>query len=409
MINDCGEKMNYDVVIMGGGIIGLATAKSLKKLDPKLAVAVFEKEPNLGAFASGKNSGVIHSGFYYTPDSLKAKFCKTGNEDLKQLISKHNIPILNCGKVVVTRTNSEIPQLEELFRRGLENGIQLEIREEKDLIKVEPFARTKSSFLWSPNTSVSDPNLVLQALAKECRDLGVEILLNSKISIDNVEMLSNHGVNIFSKWIINCSGARSLDVAHRFQVGTKYSQMPFLGTYLYADLKSLPLQTLVYPVPHPVNPFLGVHFTLSTIGRIKIGPTAIPIINPEHNGFNKINFLKDLANFTRSSIAITKSKNHNLSSLTFNDVAKINSRVLIRNASLLVPKVRDVKNWKRYPSATRAQLVDLENGKLEQDFVVEHSINSTHVLNAVSPGWTSAMPFGDYIALQVIERLSSAN
>ena len=118
--------MNYDVVIIGGGIIGLATAKSLKTLDPKLAIAVFEKEPNLGAFASGKNSGVIHSGFYYTPDSLKAKFCKTGNEDLKQLISKHAIPILNCGKVVVTRSNSEIPQLENLFRRGLENGIQLE-------------------------------------------------------------------------------------------------------------------------------------------------------------------------------------------------------------------------------------------------------------------------------------------
>ena len=248
-------KMNYDVVIIGGGIIGLATAKSLKKLDPKLEVAIFEKEPNLGAFASGKNSGVIHSGFYYTPDSLKAKFCKTGNEDLKHLISKHDIPILNCGKVVVTRSKSEIPQLEKLFRRGLENGIQLEIREEKDLVKVEPLAKTKSLFLWSPNTSVSDPNLVLQALAKECHDLGIEILLNSKISIDNAKMLSNHGVKIFSKWIINCSGARSLDIAHRFQVGTKYSQMPFLGTYLYADLKSLPLQTLVYPVPHPVNPF----------------------------------------------------------------------------------------------------------------------------------------------------------
>ena len=401
--------MNYDVVIIGGGIIGLATAKSLKKLDPKLEVAIFEKEPNLGAFASGKNSGVIHSGFYYTPDSLKAKFCKTGNEDLKHLISKHDIPILNCGKVVVTRSKSEIPQLEKLFRRGLENGIQLEIREEKDLVKVEPLAKTKSLFLWSPNTSVSDPNLVLQALAKECHDLGIEILLNSKISIDNAKMLSNHGVKIFSKWIINCSGARSLDIAHRFQVGTKYSQMPFLGTYLYADLKSLPLQTLVYPVPHPVNPFLGVHFTLSTIGRIKIGPTAIPIINPEHNGFNKMHLLTDLTNFARSSMAITRSKNHNLSSLTFNDVAKINRRVLIRSASFLVPKVRDVKNWKRYPSATRAQLVELENGKLEQDFVVEHSINSTHVLNAVSPGWTSAMPFGDYIALQVIDRLSSAN
>ena len=401
--------MNYDVVIIGAGIIGLATAKSLKKLDPKLAIAVFEKEPNLGAFASGKNSGVIHSGFYYTPDSLKAKFCKTGNEGLKHLISKHDIPILNCGKVVVTRSNSEIPNLEKLFRRGLENGIQLEVREEKDLVKVEPMAKTKSLFLWSPNTSVSDPNLVLQALAKECRDLGIEILLNSKISIDNAKMVSNHGVKIFSKWIINCSGARSLDMAHRFQVGTKYSQMPFLGTYLYADLKSLPLQTLVYPVPHPVNPFLGVHFTLSTNERIKIGPTAIPIINPEHNGFSKMHILNDLANFARSSIALTKSKNHNLSSLTFNDVAKINSRVLIGNASLLVPKVRDVKNWKRYPSATRAQLVDLENGKLEQDFVVEHSINSTHVLNAVSPGWTSAIPFGDYIGHQVIDRLSSTN
>jgi (S)-2-hydroxyglutarate dehydrogenase len=311
--------------------------------------------------------------------------------------------------VVVTRSESEIPQLKKLFLRGLENGIQLELREEKDLVKVEPLAKTKSSFLWSPNTSVSDPNLVLQALAKECHDLGIEILLNSKISIDEAEMLSNHGIKIFSKWIINCSGARSLDMAHRFQVGAKYSQMPFLGTYLYADLKSLPLQTLVYPVPHPVNPFLGVHFTLSTIGRIKIGPTAIPIINPEHNGFNKMHLLTDLTNFARSSMAITRSKNHNLSSLTFNDVAKINKNVLIRNASLLVPKVRDVKNWKKYPSATRAQLVDLENGKLEQDFVVEHSINSTHVLNAVSPGWTSAMPFGNYIALQVIERLSSSN
>lgn len=401
--------MNYDLVIIGGGIIGLATAKSLKKLDPKLAIGVFEKEPNLGAFASGKNSGVIHSGFYYTPDSLKAKFCKTGNEDLKQLISKHDIPILNCGKVVVTRSESEIPQLEKLFLRGLENGIQLELREEKDLVKIEPLAKTKSSFLWSPNTSVSDPNLVLQALAKECHDLGIEILLNSKISIDKAEMLSNHGIKIFSKWIINCSGARSLDMAHRFQVGAKYSQMPFLGTYLYADLKSLPLQTLVYPVPHPVNPFLGVHFTLSTSGRIKIGPTAIPIINPEHNGFNKMHLLTDLTNFAKSSMAITRSKNHNLSSLTFNDVAKINRRVLIRSASFLVPKVLDVKSWKRYPSATRAQLVDLENGKLEQDFVVEHSSNSTHVLNAVSPGWTSAMPFGDYIALQVIERLNRTN
>ena len=401
--------MNYDVVIIGGGIIGLATAKSLKKLDPKLAIAVFEKEPNLGAFASGKNSGVIHSGFYYTPDSLKAKFCKTGNEDLKQLISKHDIPILNCGKVVVTRSESEIPQLEKLFLRGLENEIQLELREEKDLVKVEPLAKTKSSFLWSPNTSVSEPNLVLQALAKECHDLGIEILLNSKISIDKAEMLSNHGIKIFSKWIVNCSGARSLDMAHRFQAGAKYSQMPFLGTYLYADLKSLPLQTLVYPVPHPVNPFLGVHFTLSTSGRIKIGPTAIPIINPEHNGFTKMHLLTDLTNFAKSSMAITRSKNHNLSSLTFNDVAKINRRVLIRSASFLVPKVRDVKSWKRYPSATRAQLVNLENGKLEQDFVVEHSSNSTHVLNAVSPGWTSAMPFGDYIALQVIERLSTTN
>ena len=397
--------MACDVAVLGAGIIGLATAKSLAQLDPKLAIHVYEKEPGLGRFASGRNSGVLHAGFYNSPDSLKSKFCMSGNFELKKLISRNNIPILNCGKVVVTRSLNEITHLHRLFDRGQALGVKLEILAENQLRFFEPLAKTKSQFIWSPDTSVSDPHLVIKSLANECLKLGIKIFFNSKIEITESGHLKNHGHFLNENWIVNCAGGRSLNIAQKFGAGSKYSQMPFLGTYVSIDSKKIPLRTLVYPVPHPVNPFLGVHTTLTINGIVKIGPTAIPVLGPEQNKLIDKASLNDFLNFIRSTYAISRSNEHQLKGLTFNDVAKLNSKVLIKSASLLVPDVARVAGWKRYPAATRSQIVELSTGKLEQDFIIEHSKRGTHVLNAVSPGWTSSLAFGKYIALQVIEKL----
>jgi L-2-hydroxyglutarate oxidase len=386
----------HDIVIIGAGIIGVSLSIEIVKRDRSLSILVIEKEEAPGTHASGRNSGVIHAGFYYSPESLKAKFCKDGNAKLRAACTELGVPIRNTGKVVLSQDESQVPLLEKLFKRGIENGVEIEILEDRFLHKFEPLAKSTGGFIWSPTTSVSDPRLLISRLVQKAKSIGVQFQFGTTPKILEGELQFN-GSRIKYRHLINCAGSQALKIAQGFGAGKDYSIMPFLGTYAYVDSKSLPLQTLVYPLPHPVNPFLGVHFTVTTDGLTKIGPSAIPVLGGEQYNFFEIpNFREILKTF--NSVA-TMGARHPKSTLNLvhQEFPKIRTRRLLRDAEKLVPDAKFAGEWKRKPGGIRSQLLNLRTGNLEQDFIVEATEHETHVLNAVSPGWTSAIPFAEWI------------
>jgi L-2-hydroxyglutarate oxidase len=395
-----------DVLIIGGGVVGLATGIAILKSNPSLKIIIAEKESRLALHASGRNSGVLHAGFYYSPDSLKAKFCRDGNKDLRVLANKYNIPIREVGKVVVVRNDEENTRLETLFERGIKNGVDLEIHDASKLNEYEPLASTHERFLWSPTTAVSDSHAILEAMRIEFEILGGTVRYNSKIALKEVgNEIIDESHQFDAKQIINAAGAQADRVSRAVRVGTEYAMLPFMGVYRATEEKNLPLQRLVYPVPHPINPFLGVHFTLTIDHKVKIGPTAIPIAGREQYSFLSGWSGSDIAQSLKGMSSLINGEAHDFGKIIKSEWPKVIQRLLIKESLELVPSAIDVKQWHKKPPGIRAQLVHLPTGKLEQDFVLRRKFNSTHVLNAVSPGWTSSMPFGHWIAKSVLERL----
>lgn len=388
---------NYcDIVIIGAGIIGVSLSIEIAKTDASLSILVLEKEIAPGIHASGRNSGVIHAGFYYSPDSLKARFCRDGNTKLRLACAELGVPIKNTGKVVLSKDKSQSPLLEKLFKRGIENGVEIEILEDRFLPKFEPLAKSSGGFIWSPNTSVSDPKLLISRLMQKAKGMGVQFQFGASAKILEGELLIE-GSRVKYRHLINCGGSQALRIAKGFGAGKEYSVMPFLGTYAYVDARSLPLRTLVYPLPHPVNPFLGVHFTITTDGLTKIGPSAIPVLGGEQYDFfkfpNVIEFLKTLNSF----VTMATHKPRSTWNLVHQELPKVRTKRLFVDAEQLIPEVRFAGNWKRKPGGIRSQILNLRTGNLEQDFIVEATEYETHILNAVSPGWTSSIPFAEWI------------
>lgn len=387
-----------DLLILGAGIIGFSIGISYLQKFPAKRVVIAEKERSLGVHASGRNSGVLHAGFYYSPDSLKAKFCRDGNFQLKKLIKKWEIPVREVGKVVVARNDIENEQLDKLFSRGIQNGVDLELMDENFLIEFEPLAKTTHRFIWSPTTSVSDPKMLLTALQSEFQNLGGKIDFNSFVHLG---VKSGEVYDRSNKYnpslIVNAAGAQADRISRQINVGLDYAMLPFMGVYRVAQRNQLPLQRLVYPVPHPVNPFLGVHFTLTVDGLVKVGPTAIPILGREQYSINEGWSIPDVIQAFKASSALMKGTSHDLGAIFKSEWPKIFLSQLIEESAELVPNARKVQKWAKKPPGIRAQLVHLPTGKLEQDFVVKDYLNSIHVLNAVSPGWTSALPLGKWI------------
>lgn len=391
-----------DALIIGGGVIGLAVGIALLESKPSLKVVIAEKEPSLALHASGRNSGVLHAGFYYSPDSLKAKFCREGNFELRQLARKYEIPVREVGKVIVARNEDENGRLETLFERGSKNGVDLEMLDISELNKYEPLAISHERFLWSPTTAVSDPSAIIQAMRKEFEGLGGTIHYNTKVTLEEVNseiVDSSHRYEPVQ--IINAAGAQADRISRNVGVGTEYAMLPFMGVYRATEEKNLPLRRLVYPVPHPVNPFLGVHFTLTLDHKVKIGPTAIPIAGREQYSLLSGWSRSDLAQSLKGMSSLVSNDAHDFGKILKSEWPKIIQALLIKESLELVPTANQVRRWDKKPPGIRAQLVHLPTGKLEQDFIIKNQFNSTHILNAVSPGWTSAIPFGKFVANQI--------
>lgn len=395
-----------DVAVVGSGIVGMAIARGILELDSTLRVSVFEKELKLGVHASARNSGVLHAGFYYSPESLKARYCREGREELSKIISKYDIPLMKTGKVVVSQNHDEETRLETLLQRGVTNGVELERLSAADLPLFEPLATTHESFLWSPNTSISDPLLVNSALRHELQEGGVEFISNSRVEIKN-RIWTVNDEPIKSRYFVNAGGAWALELAQRMGLGLPYRTMPFLGLYRQTKISNLPIRALIYPVPHSINPFLGVHFTLTLDGHVKIGPSALPIVGKSQYQLMSRVTREEIVTFGDNLVSISKGSKHDLYEMMKYEIPKLATSNLVRASAKLVPSARLVKDWTRKKPGIRGQLIDRRNGALLQDFLVEHSENSTHVLNAVSPGWTAGIPFGRSVAHSIVERLDA--
>ena len=394
--------MKCDVAIIGAGVLGLSIANELLQMQPGMKVVVFEKESEVGLHASGRNSGVIHSGFYYSPNSLKAKFCREGNIALRELCTRNGIQVRETGKVVVAKNDSEVAILHSLLERGRSNNVPLELFSSSQLSTYEPLATTFKNFLWSPTTAVTDPKHVIRALSQEVNNKGGQIFLGQEIEVMAGGEVLIEDQKILAKHFVNAAGNQAERIAQKFDVGTEYSILPFIGLYRSTSEKLLPLKTLVYPVPHPLNPFLGVHFTISTNGKVKIGPTSIPVLGREQYSLRESWNLNDVEKILISGYKFMAGNPKNFINLMNSELPKFMTSRLALGASKLVPDAKHIRKWEKMPAGIRSQLFHNPSKTLEQDFVVRSGHLSTHVLNAVSPGWTSSIPFAKWIVARYI-------
>lgn len=397
---------HLDVVVVGGGIVALGLGIALLRKRPELKVVVLEAENKLALHGSGRNSGVLHAGFYYSPDSLKAQLTRRGNELLRQLCHDENSPLRECGKVVVTRNAEENIRLEELYARAIANGVDVKMIDIQELRRLEPFAQTHEVALWSPNTAVASPTGVTEMMARVFTRLGGEIRLGQKVdSIDVNEVFLVSKERLKARHVVNAAGLYADKLAHSAGVGHNYTILPFKGLYLYGNSKAPSLSRHVYPVPDPRNPFLGVHLTLTVDGKTKIGPTAIPAFSRlNYTKFGNIRF-DELWPIATTLPKFLLSKHHDGLGLIKSEIPKYLRRVIVKKATQLVPSVKadQFELWGQ--SGIRAQLFNLSERRLEMDFVVESGEKQTHILNAVSPAWTGSLSFGEYVADQVLLQL----
>ncbi len=386
-----------DFLIIGAGVIGLTVARELKQRFPAARITIIEKEDHVAEHGSGRNSGVLHAGFYYSADSLKARFCYEGNIAWKEYVAAHNLKINPCRKVVVAKNEQERQTVHELRKRGDANGVPVDIVDEKALANIEPNARTHKEALFSPTTATIDPVEICNCMAQELRDAGVEILFSHRYRKRISEKKIRAGtIDIEAEKIINCAGLYADRIAVDFGFCRDYTIIPFKGIHLLSTKPST-IKTLIYPVPNLNNPFLGVHFNVTVHGRLKLGPTAIPAFWREnYRGFSHFD-IDEMAAITGWELTLLATNAFNFRSLALSELRKYNRRHLLSLARPMVQALDgdSFTEWAR--PGIRAQLLHKKTLQLVQDFIVEGDDRSVHVLNAVSPAFTSSPAFAAWV------------
>ena len=394
----------YDVTIIGGGILGLATALKITAAHPRLSLLLLEKEPDLARHQTGNNSGVIHSGLYYRPGSLKASTCVAGRKELIQFCDDNAVPYEICGKVVVATNREELPRLEELHRRGEANGLRgLEIIGTERLKELEPHA-TGIKGLHVPETGIIDYKKVAAAYASKIRDSGGDIRLSQKVVgiLDRPDeiVLQTSGGDYRTKHLINCCGLQS-DLIAQMTRGANHDGgrpehriIPFRGEYYkIASERQFLVKNLIYPVPDPTFPFLGVHFTRMAKGGVEAGPNAVLAYAREGYSHSQIN-LKDL--WQTISFKGFWAMTGKYWQTGFGELYRsLNKAAFVRALQTLVPEIRE-NDLVPGGAGVRAQAVSA-NGALVDDFVIKEGRHAIHVLNAPSPGATASLAIGRQI------------
>ncbi|WP_201352814.1 L-2-hydroxyglutarate oxidase [Hydrogenimonas urashimensis] len=401
--------MKTDFLIIGAGIVGLSVARALQERFPTKSISIIEKERDVAMHASGRNSGVLHAGFYYTADSLKARFTREGNARLKAFCQDYGLPINACKKVVIARNEAEVQTLHELENRGRANGVDVRIIDEKELEKIDPNANTFGYALYSPTTATVNPKAVVRKLRDVVIENGAKLHLNTRyLYRTGLNRIKTDRSAFEADVIINCAGLYADRIAKQFGFGDRFTIVPFKGIYLKYSGGDTPIVTNIYPVPNLKNPFLGVHYTVTVDGTIKIGPTAIPAFWREnYEGFSRFSF-DEMMEILWYETKLFVTNRFNFRSLAFEEFKKYSKKHLAALARDMVKSIDEKKFDTWSVPGIRAQLLDTETLELVQDFVVEGDENSIHILNAVSPAFTCSLPFAEWVVEKYVAEKEAA-
>jgi L-2-hydroxyglutarate oxidase LhgO len=392
-----------DFLIIGGGIIGLSLGRELARRFQGAKIVLIEKENDVAVHASGRNSGVLHAGFYYSADSLKARLTHNGNRALTDYCLENGLRINRCGKVVVASTEADLKGIDELKSRADRNGVNLALIDLHELRDLEPNARSVQKALFSPTTSTVDPQQICRHIASAF-PRNVRVLYSRRFIGREKNRVFTQKETIQYHHLFNAAGLYADRVARHFGAGSAYTMIPFKGIYLRYDDDSL-LQRHVYPVPNLRNPFLGVHFTKTVDGHVKIGPTAIPAFWREnYHWCERFNF-RELIEIATRETGLFLHNHFNFRELAIQEVKKYQRAFFIREARKLVKHLDPKRFGGHTRPGIRAQLLNVKTHELVMDFIVEQAEKSTHVLNAVSPAFTSAFSFAAHIVAESLPHI----
>ena len=399
-------KNDIDLVIIGGGIIGLATANEILRAKKNINIVVLEKSSTVASQQSGHNSGVIHSGIYYKPGSFKAEFCVEGRRTMTEFCEENEIPVWTCGKLIVATKESDLPKIDNLYERGTQNKVEgLKVVPQEEIKEIEPHVSAIKA-LHAPGTGIVDYIKVTEVYADQFRHSGGEIFLDTEVigateSSGKIIIKTNRG-EIETKKVINCAGLHSDRIAKMFGLDTNLKIIPFRGEYYtLKKSKEYLVKGLIYPVPNPELPFLGVHFTQTMKGYVEAGPNAV--LATKREGYRKrdISIRDSLETFTYSGFWNLLKNDWKTGIWEIN--RSLRKSVFVKSLRELIPEVNgsdlDVGG-----SGVRAQAV-APDGTLIDDFKIEGSENAIHVLNAPSPGATSSLVIGKYISNLAVKQL----
>lgn len=400
----------YDFLVVGGGIVGLATALTLLQKRPGSSLLLVEKSSHVAAEQTGHNSGVIHAGVYYKPGSMKARFCKLGAQWTRDFCDAHGIPYENTGKLIVATDKLEVERLDALYERALENELDIEMIDAKELRRREPNIRgLKAIFVKS--TGIVDYKLVAKAMAEEIVKLGGEVRLSttvtgiheslSEVSLETVSS-SAPGAKVetvYGKQIAVCGGIQADRLARMAGIDVDWQMVPFRGEYYRLRHRhDKVVSALIYPTPDPSVPFLGVHLTRMMDGTVTVGPNAV--IGLSRTGYPKLSInLKDIFDFVKFPGFWKLAKDQLKTGIVeqWNSLYKPGYLKLVQK---YCPQI-ELEDLKPYPAGIRAQAV-MKDGQMVEDFMLRQTSRMLHVVNAPSPAATSSMPIADYLTAKML-------
>ncbi len=395
----------YDFAVVGGGIVGLSTAMTLSQRYPDARVVVLEKEPALAFHQTGRNSGVIHSGIYYKPGSFKARFARAGNRSMVAFCEEHGIDYELCGKVIVATEPRELPLLDNLYQRGLANELQLKKLSSAELREIEPHVQGLAA-IQVPSAGIVNYKQVAQTYARLLQERGGEIRLQTRVEAvaedgNQLTIETNRGT-LKTRLLINCAGLHSDRVAQFGRAPLEAKIVPFRGEYyeLKPEKRYL-VKHLIYPVPNPEFPFLGVHFTRMIGGDVHAGPNAV--LSLKREGYTKLDVdIHDVVDVLTYP-GFWRLARKNWSEGAQEVLRSFSKRAFVKSLQRLIPEVQ-ADDLVPSAAGVRAQAL-LKDGKLVDDFLIVHGPRSLHICNAPSPAATASLEIGHAVVEQIEQLL----
>lgn len=391
--------MKYDFAIIGSGIIGLTLAFKLKQKFKNSKVLIIEKESDSISHGSGRNSGVLHSGIYYEPGSLRANLCTNGVKELKEYVKSEKLWIDECGKLLIPTSKFSYSNLENLFKRAKNNGVEIHKIKNNEIEKLEPNVNCQFDYgLHVPATAVADPKEVSSSLIKNLKKMHVDLQYNTKILkiIENKLITKDYAIE--AGQIFNCAGQFADEVAKKSNLRFRYSFLPFKGKYWKIKNENFKLNHLIYPIPDLRYPFLGLHSSHNRYGDFYIGPSSTPVFGREqYKGFFGESVSESLSIFLNFSKKIIFNENK-LRSLSVRELSLLTKQGFFNEIKKMFKNIRaDELELSNQKIGIRSQIFDPQSKSLVNDFVVINQNYTTHVLNAISPAWTASFAFAEYL------------